>query len=129
MFRSGGHYGTGVGVARSAGMARIAERLARNAAGDLYVDSSCIDCETCRELAPSVFGRDDALGMSVVRAQPAAPADERRALMALVACPTASIGDARKRSVAEAARAFPEEIADGVSYCGYAAESSYGASS
>jgi glyoxylase-like metal-dependent hydrolase (beta-lactamase superfamily II)/ferredoxin len=110
-------------------MARIDERLAGNAAGDLYVDSSCIDCETCRELAPSVFGRDDAQGMSVVRAQPATPADERRALMALVACPTASIGDVHKRSVAEAARAFPEEIADGVYYCGYAAESSYGASS
>jgi glyoxylase-like metal-dependent hydrolase (beta-lactamase superfamily II)/ferredoxin len=110
-------------------MARLAERLAENADGDLYVDRSCIDCETCRQIAPAVFGRDDAAGQSIVRAQPANAADERRALMALVACPTASIGSAGKRDLGEAARAFPEEIADGVYYCGYASEWSYGASS
>jgi glyoxylase-like metal-dependent hydrolase (beta-lactamase superfamily II)/ferredoxin len=110
-------------------MARVAERLAGNAAGDLYVDSSCIDCETCRQIAPGVFGRDHQAGQSIVRAQPATAAEGQRALMALVACPTASIGSVSKRDPAEAARAFPEEIADGVYYCGYAAESSYGASS
>jgi glyoxylase-like metal-dependent hydrolase (beta-lactamase superfamily II)/ferredoxin len=110
-------------------MARVAERLARNAAGDLYVDSTCIDCETCRQLAPAVFGRDERAGQSVVAAQPRTAADERRALMALVACPTASIGSVSKRPVAAAAHAFPEEIEDGVYYCGYAAAASYGASS
>jgi glyoxylase-like metal-dependent hydrolase (beta-lactamase superfamily II)/ferredoxin len=110
-------------------MARLALRLAVNAPGDLYVDTSCIDCETCRQLAPDVFGRDDDAGQSVVRAQPATAAEERRALMALVACPTASIGSASKKDPTDAARAFPEEIEDGVYYCGYAAESSYGASS
>jgi glyoxylase-like metal-dependent hydrolase (beta-lactamase superfamily II) len=64
-----------------------------------------------------------------VRAQPASAHDERRALMALVACPTASIGAARGHDARAAAGAFPEEIADGVCYCGYAAESSFGASS
>src|SRR5262252_8112104 len=109
-------------------MARLAERLAENAAGDFFVDSSCIDCETCREIAPAVFARDDGAGQSVVRAQPANAHDERRALMALVACPTASIGAARGHDARGAAGAFPEEIADGVCYCGYAAESSFGAS-
>ena len=49
--------------------------------------------------------------------------------MALVACPTASIGTASKADVAAAASAFPEPIAGQVHYCGYASESSFGASS
>lgn len=110
-------------------MARLARRLPENAAGDLYVDDTCIDCETCRQIAPAVFARDRCAGQSVVSEQPASPADERRALMAMVACPTASIGSASKRDPTDAARAFPEEIAGGVHACGYASASSYGASS
>ncbi len=110
-------------------MARLARRLAENADGDLFVDDTCIDCETCRQIAPSVFARDAGAGQSVVCAQPASAAEERRALMALVACPTASIGSAGKRDPSDAARAFPEEIAGGVYACGYASASSYGASS
>src|SRR5215471_6279783 len=111
-----------------AAMARAAERLSENAEGDFFVDRSCIDCETCRQLAPRVFRRDDRAGQSVVAAQPVSADDERLALMALVACPTASIGSLAKRDPRAAAHAFPEEIADGVYYCGYAAASSYGAS-
>src|SRR5581483_905098 len=110
-------------------MALLARRLPGNAAGDLFVDDSCIDCETCRQIAPSVFARDRGAGQSVVRIQPVSEADERRALMALVACPTASIGSASKRDPSDAARAFPEEIDSGVYACGFASPSSYGASS
>jgi glyoxylase-like metal-dependent hydrolase (beta-lactamase superfamily II)/ferredoxin len=110
-------------------MARLAQRVASNAAGDFYVDASCIDCEICRATAPSVFGRDDQLGQSVVRAQPATETEQRRALMALVACPTASIGTVQKHNATAAAHAFPELIDQDVYTCGYAAESSYGASS
>lgn len=49
--------------------------------------------------------------------------------MALVACPVAAIGTQSKRDVAAARAAFPEPIADGVYYCGWAAESSFGARS
>lgn len=49
--------------------------------------------------------------------------------MALVACPTSAIGTESKLDVAEAVGAFPDPIEDGVSYCGFAAESSFGASS
>jgi glyoxylase-like metal-dependent hydrolase (beta-lactamase superfamily II)/ferredoxin len=110
-------------------MARAAERLSENAEGEFFVDRSCIDCETCRQLAPRVFRRNDGVGQSVVGAQPATARDRRRTLMALVACPTASIGSLAKRDPRAAARAFPQEIAEGVHYCGYAAASSYGASS
>jgi glyoxylase-like metal-dependent hydrolase (beta-lactamase superfamily II) len=49
--------------------------------------------------------------------------------MALVACPVAAIGSASKDGIAEAVRAFPEEVLPGVLHCGYAAESSFGAAS
>ena len=36
-------------------MASLQERLPENVPGDFYVDSTCIDCETCSELAPAIF--------------------------------------------------------------------------
>jgi glyoxylase-like metal-dependent hydrolase (beta-lactamase superfamily II) len=49
--------------------------------------------------------------------------------MALVACPTASIGTLHKLDVKPGVQAFPELIEEDVYYCGYTAESSFGASS
>ena len=67
--------------------------------------------------------------MSIVARQPHSAGELRRAAMALVACPTSSIGSVHKQDVRAASRAFPERITEGVYYCGYAAESSFGASS
>jgi ferredoxin len=110
-------------------MARLEDRLSDNAPGDYFVDSSCIDCDTCRFVAPSVFARSDAHGQSVVLRQPRAEDERLRAAMALVACPTSSIGTAAKADVLLASTAFPEPLSERVYYCGYASESSYGASS
>jgi len=108
-------------------MASLARRHADNAPGDFYVDATCIDCDACRRIAPSVFA--EASDHSFVRAQPATAADERRALMALVACPTGSIGTASRRDVRPALDAFPEPLADadGVSFCGFTSPDSFGA--
>ena len=108
-------------------MAEIAKRLAANVAGDFFVDSTCIDCGTCRQVAPDTFaeGRD----ASYVQRQPAGEAQSHRARMALVACPVAAIGTETKHRINAARDAFPELLEDGVYYCGYAAESSYGARS
>jgi glyoxylase-like metal-dependent hydrolase (beta-lactamase superfamily II)/ferredoxin len=110
-------------------MARLAHKLPQNAPGEFFVDASCIDCETCRQVAPAVFARSPEAGQSVVSAQPHDDAALERASMALVACPTASIGTVHKLDVRRAARAFPEPLAPDVFYCGYASEASYGASS
>jgi glyoxylase-like metal-dependent hydrolase (beta-lactamase superfamily II) len=59
--------------------------------------------------------------------QPASPADDRLALMALVACPTASIGTTSRRSAREGVDAFPVQVVDNVHFCGFTAESSFGA--
>jgi ferredoxin len=71
-------------------MARPADRLPDNAAGEFYVDRSCIDCDTCTRVAPGLFAPAD--DHSFVARQPRSPEERLRALMALVSCPTASIG-------------------------------------
>jgi glyoxylase-like metal-dependent hydrolase (beta-lactamase superfamily II)/ferredoxin len=108
-------------------MAQLARSVADNAPGRFFVDDSCIDCDACRQLAPAVFTR--AGGQSVVAAQPADAAAVQRALMALVACPTASIGAAPPLQARAAAAAFPERVVGDVYYCGYHSRDSYGAAS
>lgn len=109
-------------------MATLSQRLAENVEGDFYVDASCIDCETCMIVAPETF-EESSRSMSFVHHQPETEEATHRAMMALIACPTASIGTVSRRTSAEAARAFPEEILPDVFYCGYASEDSFGASS
>lgn len=106
-------------------MANVADRLPANADGDLYVDSTCIDCATCREMLPSVYAEGE--GFSFVHRQPETPEEAHRALMALVACPTGSIGTASKQGVKAAVQAFPENVTDDVYFCGYTSEKSFGA--
>jgi glyoxylase-like metal-dependent hydrolase (beta-lactamase superfamily II)/ferredoxin len=100
-------------------------RLPENAPGALYVDSSCIDCDTCRRVAPGVFTQGP--GYSYVQRQPRGAPEQLRAMMALVACPTSSIGTVPKADARPAAAAFPEQIAPGISFCGYTSERSFGA--
>lgn len=108
-------------------MARTADRLNENEPGDYFVDSSCIDCDTCRQVAPETYARLESAGQSVVYRQPDTPEQRLRAAMALVACPTASIGTTSKTDVVAAAAAFPDPVTPDVYYCGYASESSFGA--
>jgi glyoxylase-like metal-dependent hydrolase (beta-lactamase superfamily II)/ferredoxin len=90
------------------------------------VDTTCIDCDACRQLAPAVFADTD-VGQSTVRRQPDSPEDVRAAERALVACPTASIGVEGRHIDAEGL--FPQEVADGIFYCGFNSRDSFGANS
>ena len=106
-------------------MASISLRLPENSPGDFYVDSTCIDCDACRQIAPETFAEDG--DYSVVHQQPNNDDEVRRAMMALVACPTASIGTVEHHDAHIGIDAFPELIAENVYYCGFNAESSFGA--
>jgi glyoxylase-like metal-dependent hydrolase (beta-lactamase superfamily II)/ferredoxin len=108
-------------------MALIKLRRAENVAGDFYVDSTCIDCDLCRQIAPETFADDGE--QSFVYHQPHSAEDELAALKALVTCPTASIGALGSHKAVRAVAAYPELIEDEVYFCGFAAESSFGASS
>lgn len=109
-------------------MATITQRRTENVSGDFYVDTTCIDCDTCRWMAPTVFTR---IGdRSAVFHQPDDPAERQVALQALLACPTASIGTVEKPYDIKTIQAsFPLLIAENVFHCGYHAESSFGAAS
>jgi glyoxylase-like metal-dependent hydrolase (beta-lactamase superfamily II)/ferredoxin len=106
-------------------MAQPALRIADNVAGDFFVDSTCIDCDACRQIAPAVFR--DIGNQSAVHHQPANGEELLAAQKALIACPTASIGSANKHDMARALASYPELIDDDVDRCGYTAESSFGA--
>ena len=49
-------------------MANLKKRVPENVPGDFFVDSTCIDCDACRQIAPAVFG--EAAETSFVKAQP-----------------------------------------------------------
>jgi ferredoxin len=74
-------------------MAEKNDRLAQNAIGSYYVDSSCIDCDMCRTTAPAFFKRDDEIGLSLVYRQPSTPEELALAEEAKEGCPTESIGN------------------------------------
>lgn len=108
-------------------MADRARAVAGNVPGDLFVDDTCIDCGTCRWMAPDSFRVGS--GQSVVYAQPADPEGRRLAHQAAAACPTGSIGSASKPEIAAAVKDFPRPFAPDVLHCGFHAERSYGAAS
>jgi glyoxylase-like metal-dependent hydrolase (beta-lactamase superfamily II)/ferredoxin len=108
-------------------MANLKKRVRENVPGDFFVDSTCIDCDACRQIAPAVFG--EAADTSFVKAQPASGADRRRALQALLACPTGSIGCLGGDDVKAVMKDFPLLIEEPVYYCGYNSPKSYGGNS
>jgi glyoxylase-like metal-dependent hydrolase (beta-lactamase superfamily II)/ferredoxin len=108
-------------------MANPKKSVAENVPGDFFVDTTCIDCDTCRQIAPQVFG--EGTQFAFVRRQPDAMEDRRSALQALVSCPTGSIGclgdDSPKRVMAD----FPLPIERPVFYCGFNSPKSFGGNS
>jgi glyoxylase-like metal-dependent hydrolase (beta-lactamase superfamily II)/ferredoxin len=108
-------------------MANPKKRVPENVAGDFFVDSTCIDCDACRQIAPSVFGEADET--SFVKAQPVSGADRRQALQALLACPTGSIGCLGDDDPKEVMKDFPLVMEEPVYYCGFNSPKSYGGNS
>jgi glyoxylase-like metal-dependent hydrolase (beta-lactamase superfamily II) len=108
-------------------MANPCLRVPANVPGDFFVDSTCIDCDACRQIASTVFG--EALATSFVKSQPATSVERREALRALLACPTGSIGCLGGDDVKAVMQDFPLLIEEPVFYCGYNSPKSYGGNS
>ena len=109
-------------------MATLQKRRSQNIDGNFYVDSTCIDCDTCRWVAPQVFNRQSS--MSAVYHQPQTETERVSAMQALLSCPTASIGTLEKPTdIKQIHQTFPLQIEANVYYCGYHSKSSYGAAS
>ena len=108
-------------------MANFDKRVPESVEGDFFVDSTCIDCDTCRQVAPGVFAEGD--GHAFVHSQPQEPTSRRRALQALLACPTGSIGTRGTEKPRSAFADFPLPIEEPVFYCGFNSPKSYGGNS
>jgi glyoxylase-like metal-dependent hydrolase (beta-lactamase superfamily II)/ferredoxin len=106
-------------------MARVELALPHNAEGDFFVDSSCIDCDACRQIAPTVFAESD--DQSFVARQPADATELLAAEQALLSCPTASIGTRSRHDFRAAIESLPTRLHGEVYFCGYTSESSFGA--
>lgn len=108
-------------------MAQLKKRLPGNVSGDFFVDDTCINCDTCRQLAPQTFADDGEY--SYVFQQPQNALETQAALRALVACPTSSIGTQGKQKAGEAMKEFPYPLTENIYYCGFTAENSFGGDS
>ena len=91
-------------------MASPQRSYSSNVPGTFFVDNTCIDCDLCRQIAPNTYSEES--DHSIVHHQPQSEVEIHRAAMALVACPTGSIGTHTKVDVHAAATAFPERIDD-----------------
>lgn len=67
-------------------------RYANNAPGRYYVDSECIFCNLCADLAPANFDIDDEGGHDYVKRQPLNAVEEEQCQEALRSCPVEAIG-------------------------------------
>ena len=110
-------------------MADSKKRLDSNVAGNFFVDATCINCDTCRQLAPTSF--EEVGDFSAVTQQPTDEGHIHHAYQALLACPVGSIGTEHsdKLRMKEAMASFPLHLEGGVSYCGFNSEKSFGANS
>lgn len=110
----------------------LRHRRPQNVDGEFFVDHTCIDCDTCRWMAPQIFARVDE--QSAVFKQPTCEEERLKALQALLSCPTSSIHTEKPApDILQVQKTFPlpidEQRLPGVYHCGYHSEKSYGAAS
>lgn len=74
-------------------MANKHEKWPENVAGKFFVDEQCIDCDLCRETAPSFFTRNSNGGYSYVHTQPKTEDDIALCQEAMDGCPVEAIGN------------------------------------
>lgn len=108
-------------------MASASKILPSNISGEFFVDSTCINCDACRQIAPSFFEEID--DYSAVIRQPNDDSERKACLNALISCPSGSIGCLTAYNRDEIKKPFPLKIDENVYYCGFNSKKSYGANS
>jgi ferredoxin len=74
-------------------MADLNSRLPDNKPGRFYVDSKCVDCDVCRDIAPDNFSRKAEKRYSFVYKQPENEEEEGLCREAMEVCPVEAIGN------------------------------------
>jgi len=74
-------------------MANRDDKVPENVDGRYYVDTQCIDCNLCRDVAPGNFSHQEEGGYAFVNKQPNSDEEELQCKEAKDACPVEAIGD------------------------------------
>ena len=74
-------------------MPDVTAKYEDNVTGVFFVDNTCIDCDACREAAPSNFTRNESDGYSFVDKQPESEEEYQLCIDAAEACPVEAIGE------------------------------------
>lgn len=106
-------------------MADARRRHPKNVDGPWFVDTTCINCDAARHVAPGLI--EEVEDTSVFVRQPATPEEELMAWRAVLVCPTGSVGRVGKGKPPEGA--FPWRIGERLHYLGFNSEDSFGATS
>jgi ferredoxin len=74
-------------------MANKNDKHKKNVSGKFYVDSACISCNQCVDVAPDYFKEDSESGTMYVYKQPTDEASTKNCQEALEGCPVDAIGN------------------------------------
>ena len=74
-------------------MANRDDKVPENVPGRYYVDTQCIDCNLCRDMAPNNFAHQEEAGYAYVSRQPNNEDEEGLCGEAKDSCPVEAIGD------------------------------------
>ncbi len=74
-------------------MADLSKKIPKNVPGAYYVDSECIGCGMCHEVAPDYFKIDDSEGTAFVAMQPTDDDGKAACAEGMSSCPVDAIGD------------------------------------
>jgi glyoxylase-like metal-dependent hydrolase (beta-lactamase superfamily II)/ferredoxin len=110
-------------------MANLKKKLSNNVEGNFFVDSTCINCDACRQLAPETFQEHG--DYSSVFHQPAVSLEVHKAYQAMIACPVGSIGAVQSdpHQWQEAMASFPLRLDESLYYAGFNSDKSFGGNS
>ena len=74
-------------------MANRVVMVPENVEGRYYVDTQCIDCNLCREIAANNFAHQEEAGYAYISKQPTSEEEESQCAESKESCPVEAIGD------------------------------------
>lgn len=71
----------------------MVKKIPQNVEGRFYVDTHCINCSLCPEIAPDIFATNHDLGYEYVKKQPRDATELKLVAEAISECPANAIKD------------------------------------
>jgi ferredoxin len=69
------------------------KKIPQNVDGRFYIDTNCINCSLCPEIAPGIFVTNHDKGYEYVRKQPQNKTENKQVAEAVMLCPANAIQD------------------------------------